>query len=42
MCGDCEASPPQVPLHHFAQKHCNGDVTGLIDEIEKRTQTVSD
>ncbi len=35
MCEDCKANPPQVPLEHFAQKHCGGNLSGLIAEIEK-------
>lgn len=34
MCADCQESPPPVPLHHFATKHCAGDVVGLIKELE--------
>lgn len=34
MCEDCRISPPPVSLEHFATKHCAGDVTGLIGEIE--------
>lgn len=34
MCEDCKADPPPVPLHHFARKHCGGDVQGLISELE--------
>jgi len=30
MCEDCQADPPPVPLHHFADKHCDGDLKGLI------------
>lgn len=33
MCEDCQADPPPVPLHHFAGKHCGGDVRGLIGEL---------
>ncbi|GMV97138.1 MAG: hypothetical protein AMXMBFR83_14970 [Phycisphaerae bacterium] len=33
MCEDCKTDPPPVPLHHFARKHCAGDVTGLIAEL---------
>ena len=34
MCADCQDDPPPVPLHHFARKHCGGDVLGLIRELE--------
>ncbi len=37
MCADCKADPPPVPLEHFAQKHCGGDLAGLIKEIEAAT-----
>jgi hypothetical protein len=33
MCPDCKDDPPPVPLHHFATKHCGGDVDGLIREL---------
>lgn len=33
MCADCRADPPPVPLHHFAGKHCGGNVAGLIAEL---------
>jgi hypothetical protein len=33
MCEDCKADPPPVPLHHFANKHCGGDIPGLINEL---------
>lgn len=33
MCEDCKADPPPVPLHHFARKHCGGDVPGLLSEL---------
>jgi hypothetical protein len=34
MCEDCKADPPPVPLGHFANKHCAGDVAGLIAELQ--------
>lgn len=33
MCEDCKADPPPVPLHHFAGKHCGGNLGGLIAEL---------
>ncbi|MHC5111497.1 MAG: hypothetical protein ACYTHJ_16645 [Planctomycetota bacterium] len=33
MCQSCRDDPPAVPLHHFAQKHCGGDLETLIAEI---------
>lgn len=33
MCAECKIQPPPVPLHHFAGKHCAGDVAGLIREL---------
>lgn len=33
MCADCKNDPPLVPLRHFAQKHCDGDLDGLLAEI---------
>jgi hypothetical protein len=36
MCEDCRESPPPVPLSHFASKHCDGDVAGLIDELSRQ------
>ena len=34
MCQDCKDNPPPVPLEHFAQKHCGGDLKKLIEQIE--------
>ncbi len=34
MCPDCQADPPPVRLGHFAEKHCNGDVSGLLAELK--------
>ncbi len=39
MCADCEAAPPPVPLDHFAGKHCDGDIDGLLDEIRNAIHT---
>lgn len=33
MCEDCRENPPEVPLSHFAMKHCGGDLAGLIEEL---------
>lgn len=33
MCEGCKADPPPVPLGHFATKHCEGNIGGLIEEI---------
>lgn len=33
MCEDCKTNPPPVSLHHFANKHCAGDITGLLAEL---------
>lgn len=41
MCADCEAAPPPVPLRHFADKHCGGDVTGLIRELNEAVKSTS-
>jgi hypothetical protein len=38
MCEDCKADPPPVPLHHFATKHCAGDLPGLIGELNSAIQ----
>jgi len=35
MCADCQADPPEVPLGHFATKHCGGDYAGLRDELRR-------
>ncbi len=35
MCEDCKADPPPVPLHHFASKHCGGNIAGLIRELKR-------
>ena len=37
MCQSCKDNPPPVPLHHFAEKHCAGDLMGLIKQIEEAT-----
>ncbi len=34
MCQSCKDNPPPVPLEHFASKHCGGDLTGLIKQVE--------
>lgn len=34
MCADCKDDPPPVPLRHFAQKHCDGDLPGLLAELD--------
>jgi len=33
MCEDCQRNPPPVPLGHFANKHCGGDLDNLIAEL---------
>lgn len=33
MCADCRSDPPAVPLHHFAKKHCDGNLPDLLDEL---------
>jgi len=33
MCASCKADPPPVPLHHFADKHCGGDLPALINAL---------
>jgi hypothetical protein len=33
MCQSCKDDPPPVPLEHFAKKHCNGDLDGLIGQV---------
>jgi hypothetical protein len=37
MCEDCREDPPPVPLRHFARKHCQGNVDGLLTEIRAAT-----
>ena len=34
MCGSCKLDPPPVPLHHFAMKHCDGNLADLLTEIQ--------
>ena len=34
MCQECKDNPPPVPLEHFAQKHCDGDLKNLIDKVK--------
>jgi hypothetical protein len=33
MCADCKEDPPAVPIRHFAQKHCGGNLDGLLAEL---------
>lgn len=33
MCEDCKENPPPVPLEHFAEKHCGGDLDNLIEQL---------
>ncbi len=35
MCEDCKADPPPIPLHHFAAKHCSGDVEGVLHQLRE-------
>ena len=42
MCADCQADPPPVPLHHFASKHCGGNIQGLIAELRSAVAEVPD
>ncbi len=34
MCQSCKDDPPPVPIHHFAMKHCGGEVDRLIEEVK--------
>ena len=34
MCEDCRASPPQKPIRHFVQMHCDGKLDAFIAELE--------
>ncbi len=34
MCADCKEDPPPVPIRHFALKHCDGDLAGLLAELD--------
>lgn len=34
MCDDCKASPPPVPIQHFVDKHCNGDLEMFLGELQ--------
>lgn len=36
MCSECKAKPPPVSLKHFAQKHCNGDIKHLLEDLRHR------
>ncbi len=38
MCEDCKQAPPPVPLSHFAQKHCEGRIEALIEELKSAMQ----
>ncbi len=38
MCRSCRDSPPPVPLRHFAARHCNGDLDGLVRQIVSVTR----
>lgn len=39
MCADCQAAPPPVPLGHFAEKHCGGNIDGLLEEFQQAIQS---
>ncbi len=39
MCSDCETAPPAVPLSHFADKHCGGNIQGLLEELRCAADT---
>ena len=39
ICESCQTAPPPVPLHHFATKHCGGNLNGLIAELEDKIQS---
>ena len=39
MCADCRHDPPPVPLEHFAKKHCGGNLSGLLEQIEVAMQS---
>jgi len=38
MCEDCRTDPPPVSLHHFAQKHCDGNLSALLADLEAASQ----
>lgn len=40
MCEECQQDPPPVPIAHFAKKHCNGNVVGLLHELHQAMQPV--
>lgn len=33
MCEDCKQSPPPVPVSHFVEKHCNGQIDAFLSEL---------
>ncbi len=35
MCEDCRDDPPSVPVRHFAAKHCNGNIEGLLEQLRR-------
>jgi len=39
MCEDCKTDPPAVPLHHFAQKHCDGNLPALLADLRAAIQS---
>lgn len=41
MCADCQDDPPPVPLGHFANKHCGGNILGLLREIHQALAPVA-
>ncbi len=40
MCESCKADPPPVPLHHFADKHCDGNLSDLLEALKAAITTV--
>ncbi len=33
MCEDCKTSPPPVPIQHFVDKHCDGQLESFLAEL---------
>ncbi len=39
MCEDCKTAPPPVPIQHFVDQHCNGNIFEFLQEIQHAIQS---
>ena len=38
ICKDCQQSPPPVPVMHFVNKHCGGQIELFLQELKNSVQ----